>query len=70
MTMITGMMSATIQPPLVNLVTIWISETHAVATAPIPLSVARRRQPGSLLRTQCTTMPACDSVKQTKTPIA
>jgi len=68
--MIKGMISTTIHAPCVNFVTICTMDTSAVATAPIPLSAARRCHPGSRARNQCITMPACDSVKQTNTPIA
>ena len=64
------MISTTIHAPCVNFVTTCTTETTAVATAPTPLSAARRFQPASRLRHQCITIPACDSVKQTNTPIA
>ena len=41
-----------------------------VASAPTPLSAARHLHPGARLLIQCTTIPACDSVKQTNTPTA
>ena len=65
-----GMMTAMIQPPVVNLVTSWMIDTSPVATAPMPLSHAFHSYPGSRVARQCTTIPACESVKQTKTPMA
>ena len=41
-----------------------------VAIAPRPLSVARHFHPASRTVNQWRTMPACDSVKHTNTPIA
>ena len=69
-TMNNGISTTTIQPPSVNFVTTWMIVTIAVATAPTPFSVARQRQPGPRLCAQCTTIPAWDRVKQTKTPMA
>ena len=42
----------------------------AVTTAPMPLIMARRRQPGGRSRRQCTTRPVWDSVKPMNTPMA
>ena len=43
--------------------------TTPVATAPSPLTSARRRHPGPRRRCQYRTIPACESVKAVKTPI-
>jgi hypothetical protein len=56
--MITGMITAMIQPPVVNFVTIWMIDTTAVATAPMPFSHAFHFHPGALVVRQCTTIPA------------
>ena len=60
----------TTQAPSVNLETRKTMVAMAVTTAPIPLMVARRRQPGGRSRRQCTTSPVWDSVKPMNTPMA
>ena len=47
-----------------------ITATTAVTTAPTALMIWALRQPGSLWRFQCTTMPACDRVNAVNTPKA
>jgi len=64
------MISTTIHAPAENFVTTCTTDTTAVAAAPTPFSHAFHFQPGSRHLNQCTTMPACDSVKQTNTPMA
>ena len=59
----------TIQAPAANFVQITTSVTTKVARAPTPLISARRRQPGSCVRSQYRTMPVWESVKAVKTPI-
>jgi hypothetical protein len=58
----------TIQAPPRNLVTATMTSTTPVATAPIPLMMALRRQPGSFVRSHRRTMPDCDNVNAVNTP--
>ena len=53
-----------------NFVPPMITATTPVVTAPMPLMTMLRLEPGSGLRSQCTTMPPCESVKDRKTPNA
>ena len=59
-----------IHAPSTNFATSTTSSVTPVATAPAALTrmLATRGLPGA--RTQCTTMPACDSVKARKAPMA
>ncbi len=65
-----GTAMTTTQAPSVNFETRNTMVAMPVITAPIPLMVARRRQPGGRSRRQCTTRPVCESVKPTNTPMA
>ena len=55
--------------PSAAFVTATITRTTPVTSAPNPFTNALVRQPGPPTRRQCTTMPAWDSVNETKTPI-
>ena len=65
-----GMTSTTIQAPCANFVTAITTVTIAVAVAPTPLIAIRHRQPLERSRSQCRTMPDCESVNEMKTPTA
>ena len=65
-----GITSTTIHAPWVNFVAPMTTVTMPVATAPVPLMIARCRQPGRRSRIQWRTMPDCDSVNEMKTPTA
>ena len=56
--------------PSVNLLTSSIASAASVNTAPTPLMTARVRQPSVRFSRQCRTMPVCERVKPTNTPIA
>ena len=58
-----------IHAPSCAFVTATTTSTMPVTTAPKPLIEALVLQPGPRNRRQCATIPACDSVKDTKTPI-
>ena len=60
--------SAVIHAPSANLATSTTSVVMPVATAPRPLTIMRTG--ASPLRFQCITMPACESVKAMKAPMA
>jgi hypothetical protein len=53
----------------VNFVWTTSSVTRPVAAAPTPLITALRFHPGSRERSQCLTIPVCESVNAVKTPI-
>ena len=59
-----------IQAPRANFAMAKIATTIAVVVAPRPLRNALRRHPGPRSLYQWRTMPACESVKAVKTPIA
>ena len=59
----------TIQGPSCDFVTATMIKTIAVTVAPKPLIAALERQPGVLNDRQWITMPACESVNDTNTPI-
>jgi hypothetical protein len=63
------MATVTIHAPCVNLAWMTSTATSPVAIAPAPLTAARRCQPGSRRSAQYRTIPACESVNATKTPI-
>ena len=63
-------MSTESQAPCVNFVPRIMTATTAVATAPRALIKRPVFQPNSFTRSQCLTMPDCDSVNETKTPNA
>ena len=63
-----GMISTTIQAPSANLVTVSVSSTMAVTTAPTPFTHMRHRHPVSFRRSQRQTIPLCENVKEMKTP--
>ena len=65
-----GITTTTIHAPSRNFVTVSVTRTTEVTSAPIPLTHMRRRQPGSRSRSQRRTMPLCDSEKERKTPTA
>ncbi len=66
-----GTMTTTIQAPAVNFVIAMTEKTMPVVIAPTALMTADRFQLGSSLkRNQCSTIPACDSVKHMNTPSA
>ena len=54
--------------PSRNFVIATTNSTISVSVAPSPLTNAPRRQPGFRSRRHLMTMPACDSVNDTKTP--
>ncbi len=58
-----------IHAPSAAFVLATITSTIAVTTAPIPLTTALVRQPGSRSLRQWITIPNCDSVNETNTPI-
>ena len=58
-----------IHAPSCALVTATTISTMPVTSAPVPLMAALVFHPGPRSCRQCTTMPACDSVKDTNTPI-
>jgi len=72
-----GMAMVTIQAPWVNLVMSTTTRTSAVKTAPVALMTrdrcSRRRAAGSRscasMLFQCFTMPDCESVNETNTPM-
>ena len=57
-----------IHAPSLNFVIATTKSTTSVSTAPRPLTNAPTRQPGFRSRRHLMTMPACDSVNDTKTP--
>ncbi len=59
-----------IQAPRANLATAKMMVTVPVATAPMPLTIALRRQPGPRSARQWWTMPACERVNDVNTPMA
>ena len=59
----------TIQAPSKALVVATMSRTTPVTSAPNPLIAALERQPWPPTRRQCITIPACDNVNDTNTPI-
>ena len=63
-----GMRITTTNAPPLNFSVTTIARTTRVSRAPKALTSIRQRQPGSRVRTQCRTMPPCDSVKHTNTP--
>ena len=66
---ISGISNSTIHAPSSVLVTATMIRTTPVTSAPKPLIIALLFQPGSLSFRQWITMPACDSVNETNTPI-
>ena len=64
-----GIITSTIHAPSNALVVATMISTIPVTTAPKPLMAALVRQPGVLNFRQWMTIPACDSVNDTKTPI-
>ena len=65
-----GTTTTTSHAPSANFAAAKMSVTIAVAMAPTPLIARLRRQPGSRVRRQWTTMPSCDSVIDVNTPTA
>src|SRR5664280_2275477 len=63
-----GMKMRTIHAPLKNFSYATTRKTTPVRMAPNPLTRLRHAQPELLSLRQWMTMPACDSVKQMKTP--
>ncbi len=64
------MSATTIQAPSRNFVNVSVSSTTRVTSAPTALNQIRHAQVGSFSRSQRRTMPACDTVKEMKTPMA
>ena len=58
-----------IHAPSAALVIATMTRTMAVTSAPKPFTNALERQPGPRVWRQWMTMPACESVNDTKTPI-
>ncbi|MFI5591522.1 hypothetical protein ACIA5G_41180 [Amycolatopsis sp. NPDC051758] len=58
------------QPPSPNFVAVTTTAAIPVSSAPKPLSAALPCRPRGRSRRQCRTMPNCERVKPTKTPIA
>ena len=58
----------TIQAPCANFVAAMVTMTTAVVAAPSPLTHMRYAT-GARVRSQRTTIPLCESVNDTKTPI-
>lgn len=62
------------QAPWMNFVAVITMRTTNVVTAPIALITIERRHPGWALgplcfsRSQCRTIPVCESVNEVKTP--
>ena len=67
-----GTSTTTIHAPSPILAIAMMQNTIPVVTAPTALTAAeiRQRESVSLYLNQCTTMPACESVKDMNTPIA
>jgi hypothetical protein len=65
----TGIMTMMIHAPSAAFVIATMTSTTPVTIAPNPLIAALLRHPGSRSRRQCNTIPACDSVNDTNTPI-
>src|SRR5271156_6225405 len=66
----TGTRIAVIHAPSVNLATSTMTSVMPVARAPTPLMIMRRSVPLPPSRFQCITMPAWESVKARKAPMA
>ncbi len=69
------MIAKTNQAPCVNLVMVTTMRTSAVSSAPNALMTSARitsprfAQPSRSMRVQCTTMPVCPRLNDTKTPL-